>query len=279
MRRFLRYGAVLFLIPWGCARGAGAEPPGVGAPSQTTSAEESAESSQQGQGGNAPTSSARPGTESQPATESQPVARAEMPRPCEAGGETCFPPPGFVNALCQKKYSGVALTMFHRSTPWQRGYIKVKEVAPMNSHGGPSSVTRLGFLEEVILLQHRPNKHKQMMADMPETYDVIRFDGTCATLAEDEFMRKRPPLPPRHAPLLWSQLDSALRRTLADEPEVEKARLEQTESCRGSVVLGANSGCQKATEQLAEAILRAVSKQAELPLPVELPVWSVHSGG
>jgi hypothetical protein len=164
--------------------------------------------------------------------------------------------------------------MFQKNARWQRGYVTVRDVAPINGHGGPNSATRLGFLEEVILLRLRPNRHAQMMADMPDTYDVFRFDGTCAMLAADEFMKTRPPLAPHHAPLLWSQLDRALRRALSQDPQVEKTRLSQTERCRGSVVLGASSECQKATQQLAEAMLRALSKQSDLPLPEELPAWS-----
>lgn len=203
--------------------------------------------------------------------------RAELPQVCTGAGESenknCYPPEDFVSLLCQRKYPGVAVRMFERSAPWQRGYIKVKDVAPINSHGGPSASTRLEFLEEVVILRMRPNKYREMVADMPNSFDVFRFDGTCATLAEDEFMTKKPVLPPRYAPFVWSQIDPAIRRALAQDSKVEKARLDQTELCHGTILTGGSGACKEATQKLARAILLTTSHGSPLPLPDDLPDW------
>jgi hypothetical protein len=179
--------------------------------------------------------------------------------------------------LCQKKYSGVAIKMFEKAAPWQHGYIIVKDVAAVNSHGGPVANTRLEFLEEVVVLRMRPNKYREMVADMPTSYDVFRFDGTCATLAEDEFMTRKPVLPPRYAPFFWAQIDPAIRRALSQDSKVDKARLNQTELCHGSILTGGHAACKDATQQLARAILSATSNGSVLPLPDELPPWPVSS--
>jgi hypothetical protein len=163
--------------------------------------------------------------------------------------------------------------MFEKRAPWQHVYVKVKDVAAINSHGGPASPARLEFLEEVVVLRQRPNKYREMVADMPNSYDVLRFDGTCATLAEDEFMTKKPVLPPRVAPFVWSQIDPGIRRALTADAKVEKARLNQTEVCHGSVLTGGSGACKDATQQLARAMLAAVNETDALPLPAELPAW------
>lgn len=203
----------------------------------------------------------------------QPAPRAELPQQCTGSGKECFPPEDFVSLLCQKKYPGVAIKMFEKSAPWQRGFIKIKDVAPVNSHGGPTASTRLEFLEEIVVLRMRPNKYREMVADMPNSFDVLRFDGTCATLAEDEFMTRKPALPPRYAPFVWSQIDPTIRRALSKEPKVEKARLDQTELCRGTILTGGSGACKDATQKLARAILAAISQGATLPEPDELPDW------
>lgn len=188
-------------------------------------------------------------------------------------GKDCYPPEDFVHLLCQKKYPGVALKMFAKNAPWQHGFIKVKDVAAHNAHGGPSANTRLEFLEEVILLRVLPNRYREMMSDRLTIYDVFRFDGTCATLAEDEFMTKKPVLPPRYAPFVWSQMDPVIRRTLSQDPNVEKARMNQTELCHGSILTGGNKACREATQQLARAMLNAATNGPALPLPEDLPEW------
>jgi hypothetical protein len=204
-----------------------------------------------------------------------PAPAAKLPQLCTGTGKGCYPPEDFVGLLCQEKYSGVAIKMFDKAAPWQHVYLKVRDVAPVNSHGGPTASTRLEWLEEVIVLRLRPNKYRQMVADMPQSYDVLRLDGTCATLAEDEFTTRRPPLPylPRYAPFVWAQIDPAIRRALSQDVKVEKARQGQTELCLGTILTGGSGACREATQQLARAILNAVNNGSPLPLPEELPEW------
>jgi hypothetical protein len=205
----------------------------------------------------------------------QPVVRADLPRSCADEGDVCYPPEEFVRALCKKKYQGVAIAMFQKGAPWKHVYVKVKDVAPVNSLGGPSSFSRLEFLEEVLLLREREFKQRQMIIDMPNSYDVLRFDGTCATLAEDEFMTKKPYVRPRYAPVIWHQIDAPLRQTLTEIPKVDQAAEAQTSACRGSFLAGGGEPCKDATQQLARAIVAALSDGLELPLPTNLPKWSV----
>ncbi len=207
----------------------------------------------------------------------QPSLQAELPRNCDREGGACFPPVDFVRALCKKKYPGVAIAMFEKSAPWKHAFVKVKEVAPVNSLGGPTAHVQLEFLEEVLLLRDREVKQRQMIVDVPNSYDVLRFDGTCATLAEDEFMTKKPYVRPRYAPIIWQQIDVDMRQALTQNPKVDQAAESQTTACRGSFLAGGGEPCKDATQQLARAIVTALSEGLQLPPPSNLPSWSAAS--
>jgi hypothetical protein len=205
----------------------------------------------------------------------QELAEPELPRHCATDSGRCFPPKEFVATLCQGKYPDVALVMFRRSAPWQHAYVRVKDVRPINALGGPAGDARMEFSEEVLLLayhRHTPTGGMEISGAL-DSYVVLRFDGTCATLAEDEFMSYRPGRS-RYAPVIWRQLDRGIRRALSESKRVEKARVAQSECCRGSFLAGGSPACQRATQKLAKAILRALDRGAELPTPKNIPDWS-----
>jgi len=210
------------------------------------------------------------------ATQTQwPATTSDIPHACTGPDGVCYPPAQFVHALCKKKYAGVALAMFEKSEPWRHVYIKVKAVAPVNSLGGPSAFASLEFLEEVLILRAREIKQRQMITDIPNSYDVLRLDGTCATLAEDEFMTKKPYVPPRYAPLIWETIDAPIRKVLTLDSKVDQAALAQSTACRGSYLAGGGEPCKAATQQLTRAIVAALGAGVELPPPSNLPTWSV----
>lgn len=203
---------------------------------------------------------------------------AELPSTCAGSGKGCYPPLEFVRNLCQKRYPGVAVVMFNRSAPWQHAYVKVKDVAPFNSLGGPSAHTRLEFLEEVLLLRERqPKKQQQggmMVMDLPVSYDVLRFDGTCATLAEDEFMTRKPVVPAHYAPVIWQQIDTRVRLALAQNQKISEAAETQNMACQGTFLAGGGSNCRDATQRLTRAIMAVLSEGVSLPAPSKVPTWT-----
>ncbi len=203
-----------------------------------------------------------------------PRVRAELPHSCADPVGRCVPPADFVVALCQKRYPAVALAMFEKSAPWQHVFVKVADVAPINVLGGPSGDARLVFLEEVVILRRREIHYEGMEVEVPDAYDVLRLDGTCASLARDEFMWKRPVVRPKYAPVVWRQLDAGMREVLAQNGPVEQAREEQHQACRGSFLAGGGLACKQATQKLAQAIMALLGQGVTLPVPNDLPEWS-----
>jgi hypothetical protein len=167
--------------------------------------------------------------------------------------------------------------MFNKSAPWQHAYVKVKDVAPFNSLGGPSAHTRLEFLEEVVLLRERkPKKQQQMMVvqDLPVSYDVLRFDGTCATLANDEFMTRKPVVRAHYAPVIWQQIDTRVRLALAENQTIAQAAEAQNMACQGTFLAGGGETCRDATQRLTRAIMTVLNEGVDLPKPSKIPNWA-----
>jgi hypothetical protein len=219
----------------------------------------------------------RPAQRSKPRTKvihEQPRAESELPRSCSGSSRRCVPPEDFVAALCQDKYPSVAVAMFEKSAPWQHVYVKVADTAQVNVFGGPIGGTRLEFLEEVVVLRHRVIHYGEMQVSLPDAYDVLRLDGTCASLAEDEFMSHRPALRPKYAPIVWQQIDGAMREVLVQHAPVDQAREGQYRACRGSFLGGGGTECKEATLKLARAIMTVLGQGVTLPAPHTLPEWS-----
>jgi hypothetical protein len=202
---------------------------------------------------------------------------AALPLTCSGSGRDCYPPTSFVRTLCQKRYPSVAVVMFNRTAPWQHAYVRVKDVMPFNSFGGPSAHSRLEFLEEVLLLRERqPKKQQQqmMILDAPVSYDVLRFDGTCATLVGDEFMLKKPVVRPHYAPIIWQQIDTRVRLALAENTKISEAAEAQNSACQGTFLAGGGETCRDSTQRLTRAIMTVLSEGVALPLPAKLPDWT-----
>jgi hypothetical protein len=202
---------------------------------------------------------------------------SELPRKCAREGRQCVPPEDFVAELCRGKYPSVAIAMFEKSAPWQHVFVKVADLAPVNVHGGPTGSTRLEFLEEVVVLRRRQIHYGEMEVEVPDSCDVLRLDGTCAALAQDEFMTHRPALRAKYAPVVWQQIDGGMREILAHNDRVEQARGGQYQSCRGSFLAGGGPECREATLKLARAIMTVLGQGVALPPPNDLPEWPART--
>jgi len=213
----------------------------------------------------------------EPAAEVAPEPAAEvapepgLPRDCAAGGDLCLPPRAFVKRLCQDAYTGAALLLFEKSSPFSRGYVRSRSVKAVNTLGGPASDADLRFGEEVLILTHSggPGANQMQVSGMGG-YEVLRWDGTCATLGEEELAR-RPPTAPHHAPFEWTWIDDNIQKALLGNAGIEEARRNHRKHCHG-VTLGARSAsCVDAEAQLSQRIAAAVRSGMTLPDPERMP--------
>lgn len=220
---------------------------------------ESAEKTQTDESGDAKNSDAK--TQSASTTQG-------LPKECKQQGKFCVPPGDFVTNLCNNKYPGIAIVWFGKGTPWVRRYVKLPVVEPRNTTGGPSSDAKLTWGEEVLVLkQHGGGGNVQVSGAVD--YDVLRWDGTCASMSDLEMTASAPGMP-KNAPIVWKFIDSNVQDALLKDAAIQKARDAETKACGGKAA-GAGFACEQASRNLNLAITSAVRKGIELPTPDRLP--------
>ncbi len=208
------------------------------------------------------------------------AAAAPAPTPSEAPGlptecttvdDLCLPPRAFVKRLCQDAYSGAAIRLFERSSPFSRGYVTRRGIKAVNTLGGPASDADLEVGEEVVILTRMagPGANQMQVSGMGG-YDVLRWDGTCATLGDDE-LATRPPRTPRHGPFDWRYIDTNIQKALLADNSIGEARREQRKHCHGVSIGRVSSECAKADARFYERIAATVRGGIELPDPDRMP--------
>jgi hypothetical protein len=191
-----------------------------------------------------------------------------LPTECKQQGKFCFPPSDFVESLCGNKYPGIAIVWFGKGTPWIRRYVKLPVVEPRNTTGGPSSDAKLTWGEEVLVLkQHGGGGNVQVSGAVD--YDVLRWDGTCASMSDLEMTASAPGMP-KNAPIIWKFLDSNVQVALLKDADIEKSQSAEAKACGGKSASG-GFACVRAGRNLNSAIVAAVRKGIELPTPARLP--------
>lgn len=196
----------------------------------------------------------------------------KIPTACaEGGGKVCVPPQTFVKRLCGGFFPDVALTMLGKGTPWQRGYLRVKSVEAWNASGGMSSADKIVFDEEFVIVTHRePAAGGIVVSGAGGSYDVLRWDGTCASLQDEEVSLKPAPAP-RSAKIPWKSLDDKVQSTLLADEKVGRTYAERRKECKGASIGEVSLKCVKLDEQLSAAIVDYVRRGGAVPPPTKLP--------
>ena len=187
-----------------------------------------------------------------------------LPKSCSAEGKFCALPGEFVERLCGGKYPDLALVWFAKGTPWTRRYVKAAAVEPRNATGGPASEPKLVKGEEVLMLRQHDGGDAKASGSVD--YDVLRWDGTCASLSDSQ-MTDTAPGQPQNALIGWRYLDVHIQTALFKDPAVAKAQLAVTNVCKGST----GGACAHAIHNLSASIASAVRKGIELPAPARTP--------
>jgi hypothetical protein len=194
-----------------------------------------------------------------------PDTSRSLPTECTSVGDLCLPPRAFVRRLCQGASTVVAFHLLKKDTPFSRGFVRARKVPPVNALGGPSSDANLEFGEEVLILTHTDDGAPgKMQVSGMGGYDVLRWDGTCANLADGE-LALRPPIPAKHAPIEWRYVDESVQDALLKDDSIREARKQQRQHCHG-VTLGSRSPqCVAADARLEDRIFAAVRGGFALP--------------
>jgi hypothetical protein len=214
-------------------------------------------------------------TKAEPPAESEAPKAAEAEAPAKIPGEcvmkdgVCTVGKDFAKRVCQSTYVNVALAMFAKGTPWQRGYLTRKTQA-WNAEGGASVAGFVEFDEEVLVLFARVPPKGGMTVSGMGGYQTLRFDGSCVTLQSEEVTFKRPPAP-KYPRIEWRWLEDGMRDALRKDSKVDAAYLSQRKECKGVTTGEVSKKCVTADQKLVDAIVEHVVSGGEVPTPTKLP--------
>jgi hypothetical protein len=196
----------------------------------------------------------------------------KLPQRCAKGKKyrnECVPPPGWVKRLCEDVYPDVALHMFRPGTPWKRLYMTAR-AEPFNASGGASLLgDKLEPGEEVIALKRRDGEEGVQVGDT-SGYDVLRLNGSCATIHDGDFTVKKP-ASVVYSKLEWRSIGLPIRNALEASPDVGAAYKARRKACKGQNLGIVGADCERNDRALAEEVVRYVLAGKELPPPSKLP--------
>lgn len=209
-------------------------------------------------------------------------AKADEPTPipssCEAEGtikdaKLCMPDRAYAKKLCGGIYPEVALGLFGKGTPFTRVYL-AGDVEAWNASGGRTHRAKLAFDEEVLVLAKNGAAATGgiVMTGAQNSYDVLRWDGSCVSIMDGELTTKRPPAP-KPAELAFSRLEEATRHALLEAPKVKATHAALGKACviSATATSADKKACLKADKAFSQAIVESVRSGAALPAPARRP--------
>lgn len=207
----------------------------------------------------------------------EPSAASKAPEPatptvvttCEQKDSVCLPPPAFVKKLCANVNPDLALVYFKQGSPFTRGYL-TRNTDAWNASGGASSQDKLVFDEEVIVVAVRKNTTGIEVSGASGGYDVIRWDGSCASLSGEELTFKAPPGKAKHAKLEWKSFSDESQAALLTDAAIAKINKERRDECKGVSMGDVSKKCVTAVDKLSESIAAFVKGGGEVPVPKAL---------
>jgi hypothetical protein len=222
-----------------------------------------------------PPPEAPPAPTAEPVASAAPVAEAAKPRTlpteCEEKGKLCLPPAPFVKRICNDSFPDVALAMLAKGTPWSRGYLRVKSAEAWNASGGVSSADKLVFEEEFVLLAHRDgNTGGMQVSGSGGGYDVLRWDGSCASLMDEEVSLSPSPSP-RYAKIPWKNLEDKVQAALLADEKINKVYTDRRKECKGATIGDVSAKCVKLDDLLTKVVFDYVRGGGSVPTPARVP--------
>jgi hypothetical protein len=189
-----------------------------------------------------------------------------VPTKCSEDGSVCTPDSEFVDELCKKRQPNVALTLFHKGTPWTRTYVRVRDMEAWLVGGRRTSPAKLKLFEEVIIVDDRSAAEGGVKVSGAGSFDVVRWDGSCVSVMSDEVNTRRPGAP-EVATIPWKRLSPTIRKALKKDKRIAYREEKKREHCKGNKF---SSRCKAAEHQLAQMVAAFIREGGSAPLPTEL---------
>jgi hypothetical protein len=168
-----------------------------------------------------------------------------------------------VNRICRVQESHVAFALFSKGSPWTRAYL-TRDADAWYASGGASARGKVMFDEEVIILRKRAAGG--IVQGQGGGYDVVRWDGSCASLQAEEVTMKKPPKA-KHPPIGWKNVESKTRDALLTDAKVMALFEKRRKECKGANTGDVSLACVKADAALDAGIVEFVRGGGAVPTP------------
>jgi len=201
------------------------------------------------------------------AARAEPTEAPDVPTYCAAKTKPCVPPEDFVERLCASRYVSVAPYLFEKHTPFVRLHAKSKTIELRNGLKGPVGAQPIAFAEEVLLLRVVSAPSASPKKPGEAIYDVLRWDGTCASVPKRDLAAYLPGVP-QAAPVEFAKLETTMRAALTRDAKLNKLGAARADACRSSE---SSEACTQADKALSDAVVVAIRQGLKLPMPQHRP--------
>ncbi len=186
--------------------------------------------------------------------------------------DLCLPPKKFVLALCDGDYPSVGLWLFNQGSPWVRGYLTGKTKAVYASTSGGSTGEMMSRGEEVLVLRKHGSSNPGgiVVSGSSGAYDVMRWDGSCATV-ETGLIQFDGMSNPVNARIVWNTLEYDMREGLKEDEVIRKAYITLRKECKGVTMGDVSDKCEKADKALSKLLANHVRENGGVPTPKKVP--------
>jgi hypothetical protein len=207
-----------------------------------------------------------PGDAGEPVSEA--VAIQDIPTEC-ASTDPCTPDPEFVKRLCSGSYPEVALLLMAKGAPFTRMYLR-GDVDGWNAESGLNNRARLVFDEEVLVLRRRKAPAGSIVVSSGDGFLVMRWDGYCYTVTENEITAKKPPTVKSSA-IPWKAYSERTKDALLKNANIQTAFQRRRKECNNLETEAARSACERAELAFSAAVADEVRAGATIPTPERRP--------
>jgi hypothetical protein len=194
----------------------------------------------------------------------------DVPTYCATKAKPCVPPPEFVESLCHARFASVAAYLFQKHTPFVREYVRCKGCEAVSSIGGPVGSRTLGFAEETLLLRVITEMPDQPKQPIRESYDLLRWDGTCVTLSKGDAVSYLPGAAGAAA-VRFDDFDTTMRSALLRDRKIEASHSAREKACKSKAT---SPECGQLDRALADLIVKSIRQGLRLPMPRQRPAMS-----
>jgi hypothetical protein len=175
----------------------------------------------------------------------------------------------WVKRLCDGAFPDVALILMSKSMPFTHAFLR-GDVDGWNADGGAAARAKLKFDEEVLFLKRRSGNTGGIQVSGTGGFLVMRWDGQCYTLADDEITQHHPPAA-KFSPITWRYLAPTTKDALLDNANVKAAYDKRGRECKGASSGEVTTSCEVADKGLSAAVVYAVRTGTSVPTPEHVP--------